>query len=462
MTTPTPGPGPAPVTPVVPVAPPAPATSEPAAPAVQPAEPQSAFKPNEGGYDWKRHEQLFGPPGEKTPAAPPPAEPPKPVETAPAVAPTETPAVASEAKPEADKFGAEVLDQIKAEFRAEYPSADEALIARLADKELYVRKLQSESTKKSKEITKLLNRTLRPEIKPPAMTPFEQSLQSAPAQPGAVPTPPPVVSPPPAPPVQPPAPAEPAMPEYMRSFDAAMEEYNTAILAGDSRHAAEVLAQINAVEYSIRQKAILEEVNRIVDERLKPIQKTTEEIESKRQAEEDTEFALAEVEKVNPEIRSMFEPVSNEPLVVNGKQYHDTLMNRIALRFPHINRINVSHPDPRTASRLTMIERCKAAAEMMSLIGAEPGETAPQPPAVPAPVQPALATPPTGTPVPMTPEVIAHAARLIAERELADRARHGLNAGPGGSSISQPATQSFLDQIRAGQHPMDRIASLRR
>lgn len=344
-----------------------------------------------------------------------------------------------------------LYDSIAAELKAQYPNADPVLLKRLIDDKFTVKQLLAKDEKKSKQISQLLKRvTKKPER---VITEFERSLSAPVQEPQAQPQTP--AQPQVAPPQMPQQPQQPQIPDHLNwhseqdAFNAeaqAWAEYGDPEATQQQRDAAaHKLAQIRDLQHRLTMQSMMAEMdrlaeqkaNQIVQAQLGDVLPTIRQTAAEREAEASHAFAVQELEKAGMDgIRDMVKPVSAEPLIVDGQVYENTPLMQMMTRFPHINRINVTHDAngkpyaPKTAERLTRIERYRAAAEMWGVTHTpqiqQPGtqQASPDPAAVKQAFQ---------------------AGMTAAQKGEADRARQSLNSGGGATSVGGgPSEQSPL------------------
>lgn len=415
--------------------------------------------------DW--NQAVFGP--AETPTTPdtttPPAETPASVEAQPEAQPpdaTEPPAEAPPAQeaPEeviATEEDQALYDSIAAELRSQYPNAEPALLKRLIDDKFTVKQLLAVDEKKSKQITQLLKRVTKKESPQRIVTDFERSL---------VPTATPPAPPPP--PVQPPV-AQPAViqqppeiPDHLR-WTSAEDVFNSEAAIWGEFHdesatpsqkaaAAKKLSEIKDVQIRLTLNTILpgiikqaqDEARADLQAELGDVIPVMRQTAVQKQQEASHAFAVAELEKAGVEgIRELVTPVSATPLIYDGDQYDDTPLNRVMAAYPLVNKINVTHDaagkpyPPQTAERLTRIERYKAAAELWPHLAMQARPEAKQPNGTPQPDRAAVGQ--------------AFQAGLTAAKQTeVDRARQGLNAGAGATSLpGAPVERSLADEFAA-------------
>lgn len=368
-----------------------------------------------------------------------PAEQP-PQEQAPTEAPEEVIAT------EADQA---LYDSIAAELKAQYPNADPILLKRLIDDKFTVKQLLAKDEKKSKQISQLLKRvTKKPER---VVTDFERSLMAPVQEPQAQPQTP--VQPQAAPPQMPQQPQQPQIPDHLNwhseqdAFNAeaqAWAEYGDPDATPQQRDAAaRKLAQIRDLQHRLTMQSMMSDVDRLAEQKanqiiqaqLGDVLPTLRQTAAEREAEASHAFAVQELEKAGMDgIRDMVKPVSAEPLVVGGDVYENTPLMQMMTRFPHINRINVTHDAngkpyaPKTAERLTRIERYRAAAEMWAMTAQQ------QPPQTQQPGTQQAA------PSPAAVQQAYQAGMTAAQQSAADRARQTLNSGGGATSVGGGAS----------------------
>lgn len=416
---------------------------QPTAPTPQPeAQPQPTFLQELGGstVDFL-NEIMQGP----APQAQPPQSAELDAQTE--AQPTEQPE-AKQPQETAPQQAEPTVEVLMEEFRQQHPEASETVIKRMADKELHIRK-------QSREITALLARVTRkeePAAAPAApadnLTPFERSLRT-PAQPEQVPVQQLALQQQPV--AQPAAEQHPEMPEYLRTPEAAYNEFANAMAEGNFARAHEV--QQNIFQLQMRafapniQQLVHTEAQRLVQEQLGDVIPAMRQQTAERQVEANREFAIQQLEQGGlQDIRTMFKADSDQPLVVDGQEYDNTPMNRAMLQYPWLTNIVVPHQNPAIAQRLTLIERYRAAGTLAK---------AQQPAGQPAGAQQTQAP---GIPADQARQLMAAGAEQ-ARREQEDRARQQMNSGPGATGATGAVARSFIDEIGGGRSAIDDIFS---
>lgn len=404
-------------------------------------------------------------PGESSAPAPAPAVSPAPVAAPAAPAPAVEQQPAAPATPPAEPAApAEPADPIAAldhaglmeHFRSQHPEAHASLIKRLADREIDRRANLAELAQlreSNSKLARMAQEKQQAAANPPSdgLTPFERSLRE-PAQPAAAaqpvaPAPGPVLVPPAQPPAQP---EQPPMPAYLQTPAMAEAELAEAMASGDYQHAAEVRQQIFFMQQSAMrgqtEAMIRAEAERLFQERMGGIAPAMQNMVAQQQASESQAFAIGQLKEAGiPDIDTMFQPTSDQPLAVNGDQYPDTPMNRMVAQFPWITQIHVQHADPVTARNLTLIARYRAGNQMWQ---ATKGSTQPAPQPAAAPAAPPAAP---GLPPEAVAGVLSQIGQDLTASQAADRARAGINAGASAAaSPSMPASERFLDSIGGG------------
>jgi hypothetical protein len=404
------------------------------------------------------------------PAAPPPMpqlverqesqEQQQPVEETPAEQPVEAQSEAP-ANPDEVTVSAEdqpLYDSILEEIKAQHPGADPKLLKRLADGNFMIKKFMAADQDKSKQITKLLKRVTKKVDGVRAITDFERSLTAPPAAMEA-PVAPAQVAPAQTQQPQQPQQQQNELPAYLRwnsPLDAvgaetqAWADYTNAEATPQQQaEAAQRLFTIREAQAFMTTQQVLAnlDINSLVEKKareliqselgdvLPAVRQTAQE----HAAEAAHQFAIAELTKAGVEgVSDLVKPISDEPLIVNGQEYDQTPYNLAVQRVPSIATIRITHdqqgkPYARdVAERLTRIERYRAAAEVWSMMN-----------------QPAKAGT-SGTPDPSAVAQQAFQAGVQSrDRAEADRARQGLNAGSGATTLGgKPAERSLVDDFR--------------
>jgi len=420
---------------------------QPTAPAPQPeAQPQPTFLQEIGGSTADFFDELLqGPQPQAQPpqaAEPEPNPEPQPAEQTEAQPPQET------APPQAEPTVEDLIE----EFRHQHPEATEQVLKRMADKEVHIRKQSKQITELLARVTKKEEAAAAPAAPADSLTPFERTLREPPA-----PQPQPAVQPPaqpaapqPQPVAQPAAQPQPEMPEYLRTPEAAYNEFATAMAEGNFAKAHEV--QQNIFQLQMRafapniQQLVQSEAQRLVQEQLGDVIPVMRQQTAARQVEQNREFAIQQLEQGGvQDIRAMFKADSDQPLVVDGQEYDNSPINRAMAQYPWLTRITVPHQDPTTAQRLTLIERYRAAVQMAR--GSQPAVPTAQAQPVPQP---------TGIPADQARQLMAAGADL-ARREQEDRARQAINSGPGATALAGSPVRSFIEEIGGGRSAIDDI-----
>lgn len=136
------------------------------------------------------------------------------------------------------------------------------------------------------------------------------------------------------------------------------------------------------------------------------------------------EFAIAELGKVaefKAVIPMLFEATEGPPVAFDGKNFPNNPLNRILAEHPEIMDIRAEDADPDTAERLTYIKQYRAAARILKRQqGAiEPGKA----------------------------KELVEAGAKMHQREQEDRARQGINAGPGATGLGGKSAQSYVEGL---------------
>jgi hypothetical protein len=293
----------------------------------------------------------------------------------------------------------------------------------LADKELFVQKLQGE------------NRTLRQQPED-QLTPFERSLMKPEDQPVK--------------PVAQPTPDQPrtdqAPPLMLGDYGDrwAKETNQTAAYLKDLGEAwtAGDLERVAAIENAAFSRRFLatglplvdrytrELVGQVLNERLGPLLESVKPLTDQRDQLYSRDTALAELRKTPAfaDIDKMHDPEEAGTITIEGEVLPRTPFNRIALANPDILAIRVEHKDPQIAKTLTNIAIYRAIHGIWKREqnqGLDPAKAA----------------------------QLVEAGKTVARRNAADKARTGVNAGPGGRSPQgdQSYVESLVNSRREGE-----------
>lgn len=354
-----------------------------------------------------------------------------------------------------------LYDSIADEAKKLYPGADPTMLKRWIDDKFMVKKLLAADEKKSKQISQLLKRVTKKEPPVRAITEFERSL----AQPE------PAAETPPAQPVQQPvAQQQPGqqqqveLPQHLRwqspvdmvtAEEQAWADYvNPEASPQQKFEAARRLDEIRDRRAAMTVQGYLQSINleamieakaqSFFQQQFGDVIPAVRQTAAERAAQANHDFAIAELVKAGVEgAADLMKPINSEPIVFDGQVYENHPYNAVALRFPSIQNIRVTHDragkpyPPEVADRLTRIERYRTAAELWKVIQSQ-NEA---PPAAGA----------TGTQAPPAAAVqqAFQAGVQSTARAAADRARQGLNAGSGATTLAaKPAERSILDDFR--------------
>lgn len=363
----------------------------------------------------------------------------------------------------------QLYDSIADEARRLYPTADPSMLKRWIDDKFMVKKLLAQDEKKSKQISQLLKRVTKKDHPARVVTEFERSLAQATAEP------------PPAAPgsgaaaaqgqntaaKQPAAtsaaPGEQGVPEHLRwqspidfvvAEEQAWADYTNPEATPQQRfEAARRLDEIRDYRAAMTVQRYLQSINldalvetkaqELIQAQLGDVIPAVRQTAAERAALANHEFAIAELTKAGVEgVTELMKPISQEPLIVDGKVYDNHPYNIVALRFPALQNIRVTHDaagrpyPPDVADRLTRIERYRTAAELWEVVKSQ----------TPA----AQAGSGAGTQAPAAAVQQAFQAGMQSNaRATVDRARQALNAGSGATTLAaKPAERSFLDDFR--------------
>lgn len=145
-----------------------------------------------------------------------------------------------------------------------------------------------------------------------------------------------------------------------------------------------------------------------------------------RRVEEARDFAVEQLRKAGAdEIDNLFVTEQGPPIEFQGQQFPNTPLNRILAKHPEIMRVVESHLDPVKAERMTFVSRYKLAYQIHKQQGATAGMA------------------------PQTAQALVKAGREAGERKPQDRARQGLNAGAGATGVGtdKTASKSYVSDL---------------
>ncbi len=145
-----------------------------------------------------------------------------------------------------------------------------------------------------------------------------------------------------------------------------------------------------------------------------------------KQREADArDFAVAELGKNGVDIKALLaEPADGQTIEFDGEKFPATPFNQIVAANRGILNVNVQHPDPETAARLTNIERYRLANNIYKAQRANAGVSAD------------------------TAKSLVDAGKQQAERATADKTRQAINAGNGAGGDSRPS--SYAKELSKG------------
>lgn len=288
-----------------------------------------------------------------------------------------------------------VLNQLIQQFAKDHPELDPAntghlkILSQLANKEKYIRDLKSKSQQSD------------------GLTDFERALQ----KPGEVK----------------PEAAKPAETQQPRA-DAAVDDIGSKWTRPEDAYTqlAEAwkngdLATVNKVELGILQRRATalgfmtgdqarEMIRRELQQSVGDVLPRVRETVAAQQDLENREFVLDQLEAV-PDwkgVRELDKEIDGEALEFAGEKFRNTRLNQILTKHPEILDINVRHPNPVMASRLTYAARYRAA-----MRNAKEGQ-----------IDAKKAS------------QFVKAGTDMADKESRDRARKGMNSGSGATGLS--------------------------
>jgi hypothetical protein len=194
------------------------------------------------------------------------------------------------------------------------------------------------------------------------------------------------------------------------------------------------LDTVNRIELAIAQRRASalgllngEQVTQLVQQALQDalgdvLPSVRESVESQR-SHENKEFAIAELEKSGGQwsgIRDLEKEITGPPIVVNGQQFPNTRLNQILVENPEILDIRVVNKDPNVAEKLTYLARYRA------VMRAEARGTVDNKKA----------------------GLLLEAGSKMAQRQMGDRVRQGLNSGSGVTGLPNgKKTGSFVESL---------------
>jgi hypothetical protein len=399
-------------------------------------------------------QSLIGPAGEQSlDTAEETTTQPQPAATTTETAPQDTTKPATETtKPAATKTAAATpsLDDLIQQFATETglnpeDPAQRKTLKRLADKELFILKLQADNeTLKTSSVAK-------PATEPEFLTDFEKELQAEGKPEAKQPIPIDGKKPSEETAKQPTAPA--AAPTYGDVGDA-WKTPEDSLTALNEAWAGNDLPKVHQIELArmvrnfdaVIAPSFLNHIGKMLDARLKGfvekdlgdvVPEVRRTVAAQRVAE-DRDFAIDQLRNAGAsDIDKLFTAEDGPPIKFDGEEFPNTPLNRILARYPQILQITAQHADPTKAARQSFIARFKMAYQIFKQESAGvSNETAKQ---------------------------LVEAGRQSKDRENNDRARQSLNAGSGKSGVGtdKQAPKSYVSTLNAlpGEVPLSSLLS---
>jgi hypothetical protein len=146
-----------------------------------------------------------------------------------------------------------------------------------------------------------------------------------------------------------------------------------------------------------------------------------------RRVGESREFAIDQLRKAGAnDIEKLFDAEDGPPIKFDGQEFPNTPLNRILAKHPEIMQIRGSHTDPAKAERQAFIARYKLAYQIFKQGTAGAALSA------------------------ETAKALVDAGRDIKDKQQQDRARQSMNAGPGASGVGdKEKPKSYVGQLNA-------------
>lgn len=338
-------------------------------------------------------------------------------------------------KPEKPE-GASTLEELIQEFAKETgldpnDPGQRKTLKRLADKELFIRKLQSD------------NEALRKGAAKPAteegalLTDFEKQVMAqggdkkpAEGQPEVKATEPPVRTEPGAPAAEPVKYGD--IGDDWKAPEDSLAALNEAWAENDLRKVHEIeVARLKRNFDSMIAPPLLTYINQVLDQRLRGlVEKDLGDVvpEVRRAAQErriaeSRDFAIDQLRKAGAEdIDKLFVADDGPPIKFGDQEFPNTPLNRVLAKHPEIMQIEAKHPDPATAQRMTFISRYKLAYQIWKQgVAGLPAAAA---------------------------KKLVEAGAEMSERQAADRARQTINSGSGASGLGERSrSRSYVQDL---------------
>jgi hypothetical protein len=317
-------------------------------------------------------------------------------------------------------------------------------LKRLADKELFIRKLQADN-----EVLKGTAGAGSTADAPQFVTDFEKSLVGETAQATGQPA---AQAEPPAKTADQPAAAA-ATTTYgdvgdeWKTPEDSLKALNTAWGKDDLKAVHDIeVARMKRNFDAVIAPSLLSYINKMVEARLKgfaekdlgdvlpEVRRTV----AQRRVGESREFAIDQLRSAGAnDIDKLFTAEDGPPIKFGDQEFPNTPLNRILARHPEIMQIAGTHTDPTTRERQAMIARYKLAYQIYKQGAA--GVSA------------------------ETAKALVDAGREIRTRQDGDRARQSINAGPGASGVGDkpPREKSYVTQLNSlpGEVPFASLIS---
>lgn len=318
-------------------------------------------------------------------------------------------------------------------------------LKRLADKELFIRKLQADNRA-------LLSGGANGQPAAAAdsglVTDFEKELMQgeAPAQPAAAAPAPPVPAAPQAPSQ---APSQPSAPPSYGDVGDAWKTPEDSLTALNDAWGKNDLKTVHEIEVARMKRnfdaaiapSLLNYVRQMIARELEgslgDVIPEARRSAAQRSVGESREFAVDQLRKAGAaDIDALFEAQDGPPIRFGDQEFPNTPLNRILAKHPEILQISGTHSDPKKREQQAFIARYKLAYQIMKQGAAGiPAETA---------------------------KALVNAGREIKAGQANDRARQAINAGSGPTGVGDKAApKSYIGQLNSlpGEIPFSSLLS---
>lgn len=165
-------------------------------------------------------------------------------------------------------------------------------------------------------------------------------------------------------------------------------------------------------------------IGKVIQQNIGGILPQMQQIVATNSRNEAKNLAIADVEKIYPDLREMFVEDGGQPIVdENGNKLPNTPLNRVLNENPELLDIYVQHNDPQTADRLTYTKLLKAARRIHAK---EKGGTKKD-------------------------KRLLEAGIKTGQRTEQERSRQSLNKGSGATATAGAGRKSYVDQLMEGR-----------